>query len=261
MCVDFQGSEELRLNILRGHTICASLMAGFDNLFLLSELFFDNKNRFLEFKETTEMTWVKDSLARFGIVEKDGDGEVDKTETSTSKQVANAQIVLAAKADTEKISALKVLVYSTSSGIAVFIKSAEAMRKVFPDDPNACLKAAMVASNMEAPHLVKEIDEMVLVALAKARKAAEEEQVRFMEETSGGLRKEMAAIDKSVDQKTEEIGRLQREIAECQKKKNRLHEQAVSTEATIKEQEAVAQASFAAVEQEIASLRQTLIGL
>ena len=161
-----------------------------------------------------------------------------------------------AGADPQKVEVIKGAVLKSSPVLATFMANCETMKKAFPNDETARMRAglAMMGGNVDKATLLDEMKRTVSAALLHTRNGADQDRTRARTELVGPLEQELAAT-------SEEIGRLQvqhaelgRLIAEKQGRVGTITGSISEADTRLQQQDAVVKASFTEVERFIAAL-------
>lgn len=171
------------------------------------------------------------------------------------------QVVPSGNADAGMVNSLKASVLGSSPIIGQFMQNVDVARGSFPNDETACMKAALAFTRVDKADLQGELNRTVAAALLHAKKSTESERKNARERAVGSLEKELAAVNDDVKAAMARITELQQSIVTKQTTAAQLQGKIRDAEADLQRQDNVVNASFAQVEQYIASLGQTFARL
>lgn len=204
------------------------------------------------------MKGLKSLLATAGLITSD-ESPLDIPSTAPSPQsVATPpfQVVQTGSADMAQVNSLKASVLGASPIIGQFMQNVELVRAQFPNDEMACMKAALAFTRVDKATLQGELDRTVAAALLHAKKSTEGERRKARDGAVGSLEKEFSTVSEEVKEMEARVLELQQSIVTKRAAAGQLQGRVRDAEADLQRQDNVVNASFAQVEQYIASLKQ-----
>jgi predicted RNase H-like nuclease (RuvC/YqgF family) len=170
-------------------------------------------------------------------------------------------VVPTGNADADMVSKLRASVLGASPIIGQFMQNVELVRPQFPNDESACMRAALAFTRVDKAALQGELNRTVAAAFLQAKKGTENERRKTRAGAVGSLEQELSTVDADIKGMQSRIAELQQSIATQQAKAGQLQGKVRDAEADLQRQDNVVNASFAQVEQYIASLTQTFAKL
>lgn len=161
-------------------------------------------------------------------------------------------------ADSEIVEKLKASVLGSSGIMKKYMGNVAVARKQFPNNEATCMIAALAFSDVDKTTLLGELEHTVKAALLQANQGMKQQRQATRNEKVGSLEQQLATANDEVSRMEAQIVDLQQKIAQKRAAIGGLQQQVSSAEADLKKQDSVVDASFAAVEQYIASLKQTI---
>ena len=174
------------------------------------------------------------------------------------KVVSSSSMMMTAGANPEMVNKLKASVLGSSPILGQFMQNVEIARKSFPGDDVACMRAALAFTSVDKATLTGELDRTVASSLILAKKGTETERKNARASAVGRLENELQSVNSDIERMNAEIAELQNAVTQKKMDGVQLQGRIQNAEADLQRQDGAVNASFAQVEQFIASLKQTI---
>lgn len=208
---------------------------------------------------------LKDTFVKFGLVT---DDQPQKTATSPPSAATIAPISVfrttqapvppvfrnTSMADAETVNKLKGLVLDSSPIIKQFMKNVELVRAQFPNDENACMKAALAFTQVAKTNLIAELNQAVAASLLHVKKTTETDRQSARATSVGDLDKQSNSLTGDIKDMEGRIVELQQSIADKRASLGTVTQKIQAIELDLQKQDAIIAASFTEVENFVATL-------
>ncbi len=165
-------------------------------------------------------------------------------------------------ADPQMVASIKDSVLKASPMLGMFFANCETMRKAFPHDEGARMRAALaMMGTVDKPALLSELQRTVTAALAQQKTSAAEQRDSQRQNAVGTLERELENLAREITASQEEMQRQQALITEKQTRVVTLQGDVRAADLQLKQQNSVVDASFAEVERQLQSLIATFTQL
>lgn len=161
-------------------------------------------------------------------------------------------------ADSSIVNSIKDAVIGASPVLVSFLATCEKMKKAFPNDESARMRAALAMTDgVDKNTLLGEIQRTVAAALTHAKAAGDEQRKQERDRAVGSIEREMQNVQGQVTSIEADITRLETSLSEKRTRMVTLQGEVRTAETSLQQQEATVKASFAEVDRTLALLSQT----